>query len=176
MRRLLILSTAVLLACLSDCRRFDKPDPPSPEMADCLARFKSIPEIPRLQKSPNKAPVETPPTDGKPLEGMEVALTLNGTISSHMDPQADEDDVCYAENTAENFHKLLDALRRTEMPPTVAFVIGRYLDAGLQQEWLASGNLLGNMTFNAKTAAKGSAGSFVEDIKRLDGALEPLWS
>jgi hypothetical protein len=124
-------------------------------MAECLARFKSIPEIAHFQKAASKAP-ESPVSDGRPLEGMELALTLNGTIASHMDPQADEDDLCYTENTPENFHKLLDALRRTEMPPTVAFVIGRYLDAELQQEWLASGNLLGNMTFNARAAAKGS--------------------
>jgi hypothetical protein len=32
------------------------------------------------------------------------------------------------------------------------------------------------MTFNAKTPAKGTAERFVEDIKRLDGVLAPLWS
>ena len=174
MRSLLILLAAVALTCLSDCRRFDKADPPSPEMAECLARFKSIPEIAHFQKAASKAP-ESPVSDGRPLEGMELALTLNGTIASHMDPQADEDDLCYTENTPENFHKLLDALRRTEMPPTVAFVIGRYLDAELQQEWLASGNLLGNMTFNARAAAKGSPEKFIADIERLEAAMSPLW-
>src|SRR5262249_18051959 len=118
MRCLLILSAAVLLACLSDCRRFDRSDPPSREMAECLARFKSIRELANFQRPASK-PLEVPAMDARPLEGMELALTLNGTISSHMDPQADEDDVCYTENTPENFRKLLDALRRTDMPPTV---------------------------------------------------------
>src|SRR5215467_1910621 len=106
MRLLVILLAALSLTCLSDCRRFDRSDPPSPEMAECLARFKSIPELAHFGKPAIRSP-EAPATDEKSLEGMEVALTLNGTISSHMDPQADEDDVCYAENTAENFHKLL---------------------------------------------------------------------
>jgi len=143
-------------------------------MAECLARFKSIPEMALLLKGRNRLSEVAP--DARPFEGMEVALTLNGMVTSHMDPQADEDDLCYTENTPENFHKLLDALKRNEMPPTVDFTIGRYMDAGLQREWLASGNLLGNMTFDAKGITKGTPESFVEDIDRLDRALSPLMS
>src|SRR5215470_4537048 len=113
MRSFLILLAALLLVCLSDCRRFDKADPPSPEMAQCLARFKSIPEIAHFQKMTGKA-TEPLARDGMPFEGMQLALTLNGTIAGHMDPQANVDDVCYAENTPENFHKLLEALRRAQ--------------------------------------------------------------
>ncbi|HSB11007.1 MAG TPA: polysaccharide deacetylase family protein [Blastocatellia bacterium] len=113
--------------------------------------------------------------DARPLDGMEIALTINRMVRDKIDPDTDEDDLCYTENTLENFNKLIDALKQNEMPPTVDFMVGYAVDPSIQEAWLQNGNLLGNMTYSREKPKKVSAEEFIESVKRTDQELAPLW-
>jgi len=112
--------------------------------------------------------------NSQPLAGLEVALTINGLVRSNADPDEDDDDWCYTENSRENFDKLMAALKQNQMPPTVDFVIGQYMEPDLQKEWLASGNLVGNMTWDRRKSKKKSAQEFIDSVVRNEQDLAPL--
>lgn len=142
-------------------------------MTKCQDELERIPRIGAWFKSRGKRSEQN---ESRPLDGMEIALTINRMVRDKVDPNNDEDDLCYTENTVENFDKLIDALKKNDMPPTVNFVVGHALDPGVQEAWLRNGNLLGNMTFSREKPKKATAEEFIESIKRNDEQLAPLWA
>lgn len=143
-----------------------------PEMTRCQDELSSIPEVAASSfKARNKRPEEAEDA----LSGMEIALTINRMFRSTVDPDQDRDDWCYTENTRENFERLLNALKENGIPPTVDFLAGESLDSGLQEEWLRSGNLIGNLTFKGRSPKKGTAQEFIDALSRNEQHLAPLW-
>lgn len=110
------------------------------------------------------------------IEGMEIAFTINRMVRTKIEPDRDQDDWCYTENTTENFRKLVNALKENGIPPTVDFVAGEFLDQPLQEEWLRSGNLIGSLTYAGRSVKKRTAQEFISDWGKNEEALAPLWS
>lgn len=144
-----------------------------PEMTRCQDELSTIPEV---VAASIKARVKRPDEAEDSLAGMEIALTINRMVRSTVDPDRDQDDWCYTENTRENFEKLLNAVKDNGIPPTVAFLAGESLDLGLQEEWLRSGNLIGSLTYNGRSPKKGTAQEFIDTLSRNEQELAPLWS
>lgn len=165
------LATILLLGC-SGCGTQRRTTADSSQKSKCLDELNAIPEMSDLRKSRKKAQEETNP---RLFEGLEIALTIDGMITSQVNPDINPDDLCYAQDTRENFDKLVHALVSNQMPPTVDFVTGDRLDTVLQTEWLKSGNLLGNFTYDRRKAKKSDANEFIENIARNDQTLAPLW-
>jgi len=143
-----------------------------PSASKCREELNAIPEVAALLRSKGK---QTDESNSRPLEGMQIALTLNRMVRNKIDPDANADDACFTENTRENFDKLLKALKENQMPQTVDFIVGHTLDRDLQEEWLRGGNLIGNMTYSRWKPKKGTAQEFIENIERNEQALAPLW-
>ncbi len=143
-----------------------------PTLSKCLSDLNTIPMLAGVLKSRSK---EEDEAGTRPFEGMEIALTFSGMIQSKGDPEAELDSWCEAENSYENFTKLITALKQNQMPPIVSFVSGRFMDIALLGEWLDKGNLVGNMTFSRKKARKKDAQEFIADIVKNEEALAPLW-
>jgi hypothetical protein len=152
---------------LSSCRTAGKAATQKPAMAQCTQELNEFPLMAAVLKSRNREQETT----GRPLEGMEIALTINGMVRSHGEPEKGEDNWCEAENSPENFEKLVAALKQNQMPPVVAFVAGHQLDQALAKTWSESGNILGNLTYSRKKARKRPAQDFIEDIARNDRLL-----
>jgi len=169
-----VLWVPMLLAALmlTNCARFSKPRQSS-AMERCLAEFRSIPRVDAVMQSRSRG--DGSAEDSQPFKGMEIALTLNGAILSTADPDANADEVCYKQNNTENFRKLLDTLRQRNIPPTVDFVNGNHFELDLAAAWLASGNLLGNLTYDNGKAVQLGADEFVSDISRADERLAEVW-
>jgi len=162
--------TAALLFSLSACGPQDKPSAASRRFSKCAEELNAIPALAELRKSRNKPDQE----NQKPFEGMELALTINEMVTSQVD-EKNVDDLCYAQDTRENFDKLIKALSENGMPPTVDFIEGMWLDTALQTDWLKSGNLIGNLTFDRRKAKKSHGQEFVDNIARNDQLLASLW-
>jgi peptidoglycan/xylan/chitin deacetylase (PgdA/CDA1 family) len=142
-------------------------------MSRCQENLRAIPELgSRLKPRPGTGE----PEEARSLEGLEVALTINGMIRSRTNRDDEIDNWCESENSRENFEKLLAALKQNNMPPTVDFVVGRLVDQELLERWLQSGNLVGNMTFSRVKARKRTPQQFTDDVSRNDELLAPLWS
>jgi peptidoglycan/xylan/chitin deacetylase (PgdA/CDA1 family) len=101
---------------------------------------------------------------------------MNWMVRSKADPDRDLDDWCYTENSRENFDKLITALKQNSLPPTVDFLAGDSLDQELQEDWLRSGNLIGNMTYAGLSVKKRSAQEFIGMLAKNEQALAPLWA
>jgi peptidoglycan-N-acetylglucosamine deacetylase len=142
------------------------------QKSKCLNELSAIPEMAALRKSRKNARAETNP---KLFEGLELALTINGMVTSQVNPEINPDDLCYAQDTRENFDKLVKALADNQIPPTVDFIEGDTFDAGLEAEWLRSGNLLGNYSYDRRKAKNNSPKEFVDNIARNDQLLAQLW-
>jgi peptidoglycan/xylan/chitin deacetylase (PgdA/CDA1 family) len=140
-------------------------------MSKCIEELNNIPEVAASLRNHGKRSDEV---NSRPLEGMRIALTLNRMVRNKIDPDASIDDACFTENTRENFEKLIKALKDNDMPPTVDFIVGHSLDQDFQEEWLRSGNLIGNMTYNRWKPKKGTAQEFIDSIARNEEALAPL--
>ena len=163
---------ALALLCSSSCKRIPPASEQEAATARCLKEISAITQMAALLKTRNK---ESEKVDERSLEGMEIALTINGMIRSHGDPDEGVDSWCSKENSPENFHKITDALNQNEMPPTVAFIIGRLFDQSMAEAWLESGNLVGNMTYKPTKAKKKAVQKFIDDAGRTDELLSPLW-
>ncbi|HEX5731207.1 MAG TPA: lipopolysaccharide heptosyltransferase II [Blastocatellia bacterium] len=164
----------MLLACilalapgLVGCKTSGKAAERKPALTQCMDELNEVPVMAAVLKSRNRER-EMP---ARPLEGMEIALTINGMVRSQGEPEKGEDNWCEAENSPENFEKLVSALKQNDMPPVVAFVAGHQLDQALAATWSKSGNILGNMTYSRKKARKRAAQDFIEDIARNDRLL-----
>ncbi|HKP86560.1 MAG TPA: polysaccharide deacetylase family protein [Blastocatellia bacterium] len=172
MKFLSITTIALLLFVYDGCSATRNANQSRPQMSKCKEALSVIPEVAALLKARGKQNEET---DTKPLAGMEIVLTINRMVRTKVDPDANADDLCFTENTRENFDKLVTALKQNNMPPTVDFIVGQTLDADLQEEWLRNSNLIGNMTFSRFKPIKGTAQEFIDNIARNDQALDPLW-
>ena len=166
----IILSAAVLS---TGCSTSKGAHAAKPEMTRCQGELNTIPEVAAASiKTRNKRPDDAEDS----IEGMEIALTINRMVRTKIEPDRDQDDWCYTENTAENFQKLVNALKENGLPPTVDFVAGASVDRSLQEEWLRSGNLIGSLTYTGRSAKKGTAQEFISDWGKNEEALTPLLS
>ena len=138
-------------------------------MTRCKEELNAIPEMGAVAAKSRSKRTEAS------LEGMQIALTINRMVRRNVDPDRDQDDWCYIENTRENFDKLLGALKQNSIPPTVDFLAGESLNQGFQEEWLGSGNLIGSMTHAGVSVKKGTAQDFISALARNEEALAPLW-
>ena len=130
MLRLAAVFTAFLLVCSSACQSLKKQDPPKPPLSKCkedLAALRDARPALKPRKQDDQSEFDT-------MEGLQLALTIEGMITSQADPSADPDDWCYTENNRENFDKLVLALKQRAMPPTVAFALGSNVDQTLAHE------------------------------------------
>jgi Polysaccharide deacetylase len=169
-----ILAIIILSVFLSPgCAHSKNAQAAKPEMTQCLEALNTIPEMAAASiRARGKRSVQAEDS----VEGMEIALTINRMVRSKVEPDLDQDDWCYTENTPENFQKLLNALKDNGVPPTVDFLAGDSLDQTMQEEWLRSGNLIGSMTYAGWSLKKGPAQDFIDALTRNEQALAPLWS
>jgi peptidoglycan/xylan/chitin deacetylase (PgdA/CDA1 family) len=165
------LVTFLLLGC-AGCGTQRGTTAASSQKSKCLNELNAIPEVAALRKSRKNARAENNP---KLFEGLELALTINGMITSQVNPEINPDDLCYAQDTRENFDKLVKALAANQMPPTVDFIEGDTFDAGLEAEWLRGGNLLGNFSYDRRKAKNNTAKEFIDNVARNDQLLAQLW-
>ena len=166
----IILSATVLS---TGCSTSKSAHAAKPEMSRCQGELNTIPEVAAASiKTRNKRPDEAEES----IEGMEIALTINRMVRTKIEPDRDQDDWCYTENTPENFQKLVNALKENGIPPTVDFIAAASLDQPLQEEWLRSGNLIGSLTYAGRSVKKGTAQEFISDWTKNEEALAPLWS
>jgi peptidoglycan/xylan/chitin deacetylase (PgdA/CDA1 family) len=169
-----ILAIIVVLVFLSSgCAPSKNAQAAKPEMTRCQQELNTIPE---MAAAAAKARGKRTDEAEEPVEGMEIALTINRMVRSKVEPELDQDDWCYTENTPENFRKLLSALKDNGVPPTVDFLAGDSLDQTVQEEWLRSGNLIGSMTYAGTSLKKWTAQDFIDTLIRNEQALAPLWS
>lgn len=144
-------------------------------MTRCQDELRSIPEVAAAAVS-HKARGKEPDATEDSLAGMEIALTIDRMVRSTVEPDRDQDDWCYTENTRENFEKLVSALKNNGIPPTVDFLAGESIDMGLQEEWVRGGNLIGSLTFKGRSLKKGTAQEFLDTLSRNEQEFAPLWS
>jgi hypothetical protein len=138
----------------------------------CLKDLNAIPEMAAVLKSRKH---ESEESHERPFEGMEIALTINGMLISHADPDADADDLCFAENSLENLDRLAKAIETNAIPPTVSFIRGRLFDERMGKEWLRRGNLIGSLGYDRVRPRRSSVEQWIEGISRNDAVLGPLW-
>lgn len=150
--------------------RVKKTAPPLTPMAKCLEDMRHIPEIGALMKSQ----IREDTNESLPLEGVEIALTINGMIQSQSDSEAVIDNWCEKEDSVENLDKVIQALKEHQIPPTVDFVVGQSIDKLMIERWLQSGNLIGNMTYSRIKAKNRDPQEFIADIRLNDKTLEPF--
>jgi peptidoglycan/xylan/chitin deacetylase (PgdA/CDA1 family) len=150
--------------------RIKKTAPPLTPMAKCLEDMRHIPEIGALMKSQ----IREVTNGSRPLEGVEIALTINGMIQSQSDAEEAIDNWCEKEDTVENLDKVIQALREHQMPPTVDFVVGQSIDKMMVERWVQSGNFIGNMTYSRIKAKNRDPREFIADIRLNDEILEPF--
>lgn len=163
------LAVALLLG-FTGCVQQDKTRAASPQISKCVEELNGIPEIAALRKSRAKSEQAAQ----KPFEGLELALTINDMVTSRIDSD-NVDDLCYTQDTRENFDKLVNALAAGNVPPVVAFIEGRYFDPSVESGWLKSGNLLGNFTYDRREAKKSHGSDFVNNIAQNDHLLAAVW-
>jgi peptidoglycan-N-acetylglucosamine deacetylase len=171
MKYLSIVIIAILLFVSAGCSSSSSVTAARPSMSKCKEELNNIPEVAASLRPHGKQADEA---NSRPLGGMKIALTINRMVRNKIDPEANADDACFTENTRENFEKLVKALKENNMPPTVDFIVGHTLDRDLQEEWLQSGNLIGNMTFSRWKPKKGTAQEFIDNIERNEQALALL--
>jgi hypothetical protein len=165
----IILSSAFLSA---GCSPSKSAHAAKPEMTRCQEEMNTIPEV---AAASIKARSKRPDDREDSVEGMEIAITINRMVRTKIEPDRDQDDWCYTENTAENFHKLVNALKENAIPPTVNFVAGDSVDQPLQEEWLRSSNLIGSLNYAGRSVKKRTAQEFISDWGKNEEALAPLW-
>ena len=170
---LVVAIIAVALFLSAGCSQSRDAQAAKPEMTRCQDELNAIPEVPEASL---KGRSRSPDDEAGALSGMEIALTINRMFRSTADPDRDQDDWCYTENTRQNFEKLLNAIKGNEIPPTVDFLAGESIDLAIQEEWLRSGNLIGSMTYKGRSSKRDDAKEFIETLSRNEQELSPLWS
>jgi len=168
--RVILFSLILLVAFGSAFCKFKKEAPPKPAMTKCLEDMKRIPEISAVMSNQNRADS----AQARPLEGVEIALTINEMVKSVGNPDDEIDYWCDNENSLANLDKVIAALQRHHLPPTIAFIIGESADKVTMARWLDSGNLLGNMTFSRVNTKRHEPQDFFEDVLNNDKLLAPL--
>jgi hypothetical protein len=172
MKYFLIVAIIVVALLLSaGCSSSKNAQAAKPEMTRCQDELNAIPEVSSIKGSS-----KSPDDEIGALSGMEISLTINRMFRSTSDPDRDQDDWCYTENTHENVEKLLNAIRSNGLPPTVNFLAGESIDLVIQEEWLRSGNLIGSMTYKGRSSKRGDTEEFIETLSRNEQEFAPLWS
>ena len=166
-----LLAVILLLTISAACKHAATGGDGKPTVARCLEDLNNIPELAALKARNKEKPEE--PSSGRPLDGLEIALTLNDLVRSSGDPN-DVDNWCEHEDSRENFDRLVAALKQQGLPPTVVVAIGQGLDLQLAQAWVASGNRLGVLTYSHKKPNKSTADEFIEDIARNEQTVSPF--
>lgn len=172
--RMRIILTAVLTLALiapAGCQR-ERAKVERSRLSKCMEDLDEIPALAALLKVHKQ---DEDFGQSRSLEGMEIALTINGMILSSGEPEKGIDSWCEWENNRENFDKIVAALRQNSMPPALAFVSGMYADKTLLAQWVESGNLVGNLTFSRRKVKEKAIGAFFDDIARNEEMLAPLW-
>ncbi len=174
MKAMTSILVLALLATLSGCSAPTRSNTAPPPISKCQSELSSsIPEMAAFFKAKGKLPTES---ESRPLEGMEIVLTINRMILSSPTTQEDDrDDACFEQHKKENFDKILVALKQNQMPPTVSFIAGHSIDQALLEEWASRGHLLGNMTYGRFKAKKGTADEFIASVARNSEVLAPVW-
>jgi peptidoglycan-N-acetylglucosamine deacetylase len=172
MKLLIVVALSTFLLLPAGCSSRENTQSVQPEMTRCQEELKTIPEV---ATASSKARLKRPEEGEESLDGMEIALTINRMVRATADPDRDQDDWCYTENTRDNFERLLNALKDNGIPPTVDFLSGDSLDQGLQEEWLRSGNLIGSLTYKGVGPKRGTAQEFIETLSKNEQELAPLW-
>lgn len=170
-----ILTPAIILLLIigaTGCKQSPKGGDSRPPLARCMEDLKNIPELAALKGRDSEA---AEGANGRPLEGLEIALTINGMIRSQPGPD-DIDNWCEHQDSGENFEKMLAALKQHQLPPTVAFAAGATLDPKHAQAWVASGNRLGSLNYSLKKSNKSTADDFIADLARNEQAISPYLS
>jgi len=173
MKHVAIITILTLPLISAGCSASKRAHAAKPEMTRCQEALNTIPEV--AASSSNSRGKQTEPAE-QPLQGMEIALTINRMVRSKPDPNEDRDDWCYTENKRDNFDKIVTALRTNGLPPTVDFLSGESLERDLQEEWLRSGNLIGSMPYWERPVKKEAADEIIHSIARSEAALAPLWN
>lgn len=168
--RIILFSLILLVAFGSAFCKFKREAPPKPAMAKCLDGMKRITEVSALMSNQSRADS----TQARPLEGVEIALTLNEMVKSVGNSDDEIDYWCDNENNLANLDKVIAALQRHRLPPTVSFIIGESADKVTMTRWLDSGNLLGNMTFSRVNTKRHEPQDFFDDVLDNDKLLAPL--
>ncbi|HEY7910862.1 MAG TPA: polysaccharide deacetylase family protein [Blastocatellia bacterium] len=174
MKAITILLLMALMTYITGCSAPTRSNTSPPPISKCQSELSSsIPEMAAFFKAKGKLPTESA---SRPLEGMEIVLTINRMILSSPSAQEDDrDDACFDQHRKENFDKILGALKQNQMPPTVSFIAGHSIDQALLEEWASSGNLIGNMTYGRFKAKKGTADEFISSVARNTEVLAPVW-
>ena len=171
---LYILVTTVLFVCIfiPACNRQRSAQSGSKApVSRCTSEVEAIPEMTAIVRSRSKGSTGIEQGD---LQGLEMAITINGIIQSRPNPDIDEEYHCNTENSEENFNKIITALKNAAVPPTVAFVSGRYFDPKTGEKWLQNGNRIGFLNYSRFKATSRTPQEFIEDIGRNEQALDPL--
>ncbi|MBI3654362.1 MAG: polysaccharide deacetylase family protein [Acidobacteria bacterium] len=168
--RVALAAIILLAAFLAAYCKQKKADAVKSPMGKCLEEINRIPEVAALLKSQARDYQD----QARPLEGLEIALTVNGMIKSQEDDDDNIDNWCANENRRENLDKFIRALQANHLPPTVDFVVGQAIDKTMLERWLQSGNLLGNMTYSRIKAKKSDPQRFIDDVMANDKLLAPL--
>lgn len=172
MKALIIALIGISLIASIGCKRAHRADTSKQPLTRCMDELQNIPEVSRFLKARLKS---SDKHEATALEGMEVALTINGMILSSGEPEEGIDSWCAAENSLENFDRLLDALKQNEMPPTVSFLSTTSFDPIVAEKWLASDNLIGVMTGQKLKARKKRVEIIIDYVSQNDKALAPYW-
>lgn len=167
---ILLFAVCVALASLS-CSKKQQVDPATRNLTRCIDEIKKIPVMAGVLK---RAEPEESEAKARPLEGMQIALTISGMVRSEGEPERGVDSWCEFENSQENFDKIIYALKKNNMPPTVAFIVGQNADSKLLDQWMTSGNLLGNLTYTHAKIRRKAPEIFISDIDRCDKLLAPF--
>lgn len=166
--RKIVIAFIALSFLLPGCTAVRRQPPQNPPLSECMKDLNAIPTLAALLRAKNEE--KEPPS----LEGMQIALTINGMMLSIGEPEKGIDSWCEYENSVENFEKLLAALRQHSMPPVVAFISGHYADMSLLRRWVAGGNVVGNLTFSRRRIKNNAPQAFIEDAARGEQFLAPL--
>ena len=170
MRRAIIVLIAASLLAGFGCSSIRRVKNGGQPMTGCTHDLSTITELREIMKARGKSEPEAE----RPLEGLQIALTINGMVRGNAGQSDEEDYWCREENSVENFHNLIASLKANDIPSTVDFLAGQWIDPALQEEWLKAGNQLGSFTFKRQKAHSFSPAEFIEDLTRSEQILLPL--
>jgi hypothetical protein len=172
MRTTLILAVTIALLGSAGCKEKSRAATGKAPLAQCARELYEIPEVFALKNTRDKDPDQS---QQRKLEGMEVALTINGMIKSQGDPAEGIDNWCASQNSLSNLESLLAALRNNAIPTTVAFVASEDFDPTVAERWFGSGNLLEVTTGRKLKSGKGKLQAVTQDIDNTERLLSAYW-
>jgi peptidoglycan/xylan/chitin deacetylase (PgdA/CDA1 family) len=166
----LFLALIVFLALVAPGCKHKNQDP---QAAKCEQAIQSVPELVLfLKQHPGQESSET----SYPLQGVEIALTLDWNFEDGSDPSEQQDNWCYPSSREDKLNRCLRALKDNAIPPAADFVVGQAADTSTMERWLQSGNIVGNLTFSRLRLGMVQSPAFIDDINKNDGLLRPLWA